>query len=111
MPRDYYDILGLDRRASDTEIKKAFRNLARQYHPDVNKSPDAEAKFKELNEAYQILSDPNRRRAYDQFGHAGVNMGAGNAAYGDPFTIFEDLMQGFGFTNRRGSRGKRARQG
>lgn len=112
MPRDYYEVLGVDRRASDSEIKKAFRSLARQYHPDVNKSPEAEAQFKEINEAYQVLSDPPKRRAYDQFGHAGVNMNGGaGAAYGDPFTIFEDLMQGFGFTSRRGSRGKRARQG
>lgn len=113
MPRDYYEILGVERKAGDNDIKKAFRNLARQYHPDVNKSPDAETKFKEINEAYQILSDPQKRRAYDQFGHAGVNMGGGaGAAYGDPFTIFEDLMQGFGFSsNRRGTRGKRARQG
>ncbi|KAB2854888.1 MAG: DnaJ domain-containing protein, partial [Anaerolineae bacterium] len=73
MPRDYYEILGITRSASTDDLKKAFRNLARQYHPDVNKSPDAEEKFKEINEAYQVLSDPDKRAAYDRFGHAGVN--------------------------------------
>jgi DnaJ-class molecular chaperone len=74
--RDYYEILGVSRNASDEEIKKAHRRLARQYHPDVNKSnKQAEEKFKEAQEAYDVLSDPAKRRNYDQFGHAGVSGG------------------------------------
>ena len=66
--RDYYEVLGVGRHASQDEIKRAYRRLARQYHPDINKSPDAEAKFKEINEAYQVLSDPEKRAMYDRFG-------------------------------------------
>ena len=77
--RDYYDILGISRKASQEEIKKAYRQLARKYHPDVSKEADAAAKFKEVQEAYDVLSDPQKRTAYDQFGHAGVGMGAGAA--------------------------------
>ncbi len=62
--RDFYQVLGLSKSASDDDLKNAYRRLARQYHPDVNKSPDAEARFKEINEAYQVLSDPQKREAY-----------------------------------------------
>ena len=76
--RDYYDILGVSKTASPDEIKKAHRKLVRQYHPDVNKdNKSAEEKFKEVQEAYDVLSDPGKRRNYDQFGHSGV--GAGGA--------------------------------
>ena len=77
--RDYYDVLGVSRNASDEDIKKAFRKLALKYHPDKNKSSGANDKFKEINEAYQVLGDPNQKAAYDQFGHAGVKgaQGAG----------------------------------
>ena len=94
--RDYYEVLGVGRNASADEIKKAYRNLARKYHPDVNKEPDAEAKFKEVKEAYDVLSDDQRRARYDQFGHedptAGFG-GAGGAAdfaggFGDIFDMF-----------------------
>ena len=71
--RDYYEVLGVSKNASDDEIKKAFRKLAMQYHPDVNKSPDAEAKFKEINQAYSVLIDKDKRSLYDQFGHGAVD--------------------------------------
>jgi len=80
MPRDYYEVLGVQRTASKDEIKQAFRQLARQHHPDVSNAPDAEDKFKEINEAYQVLSDDNRRAAYDRFGHAGVTNGGSPGA-------------------------------
>ena len=70
--RDYYEVLGIPRSASQDDIKNAFRSLAREYHPDVNKSPDAEERFKEINEAYGVLSDPEKRAAYDRFGFQGV---------------------------------------
>ena len=66
--RDYYDILGVPRGAADDDIKRAFRKLAQQWHPDVNTSTEADVRFKEINEAYQVLSDPQRRQAYDMFG-------------------------------------------
>ena len=66
--RDYYEVLGLPRDATDTEIKSAFRKLAFQYHPDHNKNPEAESQFKEINEAYQILSSPDKRSYYDRYG-------------------------------------------
>ncbi len=93
--RDYYEVLGIARNASDDDIKKAFRRLARQYHPDVNKDKDAEARFKEINEAYEVLSDPQKRQMYDQFGHAGPGLGAG-AGFGDfGFGGFGDIFQTF----------------
>ncbi|HNW32974.1 MAG TPA: DnaJ domain-containing protein, partial [Candidatus Dojkabacteria bacterium] len=70
--RDYYEILGVDKKAAASEIKKAYRTLVKKYHPDVNKNSDAEEKFKEIQEAYEILSDESKRSAYDQYGHAGT---------------------------------------
>jgi molecular chaperone DnaJ len=105
--RDYYEVLGVPKNASNDDLKGAFRKLARQYHPDVNKEADAEERFKELNEAYAILSDADRRAAYDRFGHAGVK-GAGGAQdftvdFSDFADIFGDLFGfgGFGRTSRR----------
>ena len=77
--KDYYEVLGVKKDASDEEIKRAFRKLAKQYHPDVNKEPGADEKFKEIGEAYSVLSDPNKRSQYDQFGHAAFQNGAGGA--------------------------------
>src|SRR5215210_6846720 len=90
--RNYYEILGVERTATDDENKRAFRKLAQVWHPDVNTEPDANERFKEINEAYQVLADPQRRQAYDMFGRAGVGgTGAGGEGYG-PFGGF----QGFG---------------
>lgn len=93
--RDYYEILGVGRSASAEEIKNAFRNSARKYHPDINKDPDAEDKFKEINEAYQVLSDPDKRAAYDRYGRAGVSGGGFDYQSVDFSDIFGDLF-GFG---------------
>ncbi len=76
--RDYYDVLGVSRNASEDDIKKAYRGgLARELHPDVNQAPDAEEKFKEINEAYAVLGDAERRTQYDQFGHAAFDQAGG----------------------------------
>ncbi|MEW6031231.1 MAG: molecular chaperone DnaJ [Chloroflexota bacterium] len=103
--RDYYDILGVGRNASDDEIKAAFRKLARQYHPDVNMEPDAEEKFKEINEAYGVLSDAEKRARYDRFGKEGLgNMGGFHDYTADFGDLFEELFGSFGFSTGRRSR-------
>jgi len=106
--RDYYEVLGVGRSASDDEIKSAFRKLARQYHPDVNKEPDAEEKFKEINEAYGVLSDKDKRARYDRFGKEGLgNMGGGFHDYtADMGDIFEELFNQFGFGGGGGRRSR-----
>ena len=71
--RDYYEVLGIEKSADQDTIKKAYRTLAKKYHPDINKSPDAVDKFKEVQEAYEILSDENKKSLYDRYGHAGVD--------------------------------------
>jgi molecular chaperone DnaJ len=94
--RDYYEILGVNRSSNDAEIKRAYHRLARQYHPDLNKSPDAEERFKEINEAYEVLGDRRKRAEYDRWGRVGAGGGFatdfGGFGFGD---IFEDLF-GFG---------------
>src|ERR1044071_3325072 len=105
--RDYYEILGVGRNANNDEINAAFRKLARQYHPDVNKEDGAEEKFKEINEAYGVLSDSEKRTRYDRFGKEGLgNMGGGFHDYTVDFSdIFEELFGGFGgFSGGRRSR-------
>jgi molecular chaperone DnaJ len=95
MPRDYYDVLGLDRSADEATVKKAFRRLARELHPDVNAhDPDAEEKFKEAAEAYEVLSDPERRQLYDSYGHDGLKSGGYAPNFGD-FGSISDLFSAF----------------
>lgn len=122
MKKDCYEILGVSKTATDEEIKRAFRKLAKQYHPDLNKEPGAEEKFKEIGEAYAILSDPQKRRQYDQFGHAAFQNGGGASGGFSGFDmgdinlddILSDLFGGgfSGFSGfNRGSRGNRATRG
>jgi molecular chaperone DnaJ len=101
--RDYYEILGVPRDADPETIRGAYRTLAKRYHPDVNKEPGAEERFKEINEAYGVLSDDERRSAYDRFGHAGLSgmpfgTGAGFEDLGD---LFEEFFRGFGMGGGR----------
>ena len=91
-PTDYYEILGVAKGDSEEDIRKAFRRKAMEYHPDRNKNPGAEEKFKDINEAYQVLSDSKKRSQYDRFGHAGVT---GNGGFDQPFDGF-DVFGGFG---------------
>lgn len=125
--RDYYDVLGVSKTASAAELKSAYRKLALEWHPDRNKSTDAETKFKEINEAYQVLSDPKKKQTYDQFGHTPFAGGAGSTNWGgqqgpftyystgggqnpfgdfggfnDPFEIFEQFFGGASPFGRRG---------
>lgn len=100
--RDLYDVLGVSRDASDSEIKKAYRKLSKKYHPDLNKEKDAEEKFKEVSEAYEVLSDPQKRAAYDQYGHAAndPNFGAGGfgggfSGFGGADFDFDDIFSSF----------------
>ena len=115
--RDYYDVLGVQKNASDTEIKKAFRTLAKENHPDSNQGDaGAETRFKEISEAYENLKDPQTRAAYDQFGHAGTQAGGMGGGMGGGFSgnfsdIFEDLFGDFGGRSSQGSRQQRQSRG
>ena len=104
--RDYYTILGVERSASDGEIKRAYRKLAQQWHPDVNQDAAAAERFKEINEAYQVLSDPQRRQTYDMFGRAGLGADVG-AGFGTGFGGFGDIFDAFfGGATSTGRRGR-----
>lgn len=113
--QDYYETLGVPKSASQDEIKSAFRKLARQYHPDVSSAEDAEERFKEINEAYAVLSDAEKRAAYDRYGHAGLNGFGGAPDFSN--MDFEDIINNmFGFDmgfdfggRRRGGRNRPAR--
>lgn len=122
--QNYYDVLGVSKDATDAEIKSAFRKLAKKYHPDINKEPGAEQKFKEIGEAYSVLSDPDKRKQYDQFGHEAYTQGASQGGFGGGFGgfsaddidlsgIFDDLFGGsfFGGSSRRGSSRNRPTKG
>ena len=124
--KDYYEILGISKDASEADIKKAYRALTKKYHPDINHEPGAEEKFKEINEAYEILSDPTKKAQYDQFGSAGPNAGAGgfsgfgNFGEGTQFTSsggfddFEDILNSFfggGGASSQRSGGSRKQKG
>ena len=113
--RDYYEVLGLQKGCSDDDIKKAYRRLAKQYHPDLNPGDkQAETKFKEVGEAYEILSDPDKRARYDQYGHAGVDPSYGGGGYGaggmdfDFGDIFDNIFGGFGGFGGGGARNPNA---
>ncbi len=102
MPRDYYQILGVTRTCTHQEVRSAYRRLARRYHPDVCKEPDAETRFKEISEAYTVLSDAAKRDQYDRFGRDGMNGSAANAGFGDFFDLFNQVFGG-GFATGPGA--------
>src|SRR5260370_3706705 len=107
--RDYYEVLGVNHSATEQDLKKSYRRLAHQYHPDKNQSdPEAEEKFKEAAEAYAVLSNSEQRQRYDRFGHAGISSSAASAAWGAPgFGGFEDILGDlFGFGDVFGAGGR-----
>ncbi len=110
--QDLYSVLGVERGATDAEIKRAFRKLAQQWHPDVNQDPAAHVRFKEINEAYQVLSDPQRRQTYDMFGRAGLGQDAGEGGFGGAgFGGFADIFDAFFGGAQTGARRGRPQAG
>ncbi|KAE8709613.1 Chaperone protein DnaJ [Hibiscus syriacus] len=107
---DYYTVLGVSRNASKSEIKSAYRKLARSYHPDVNKDPGSETKFKEISNAYEVLSDDEKRSLYDKYGEAGLKGGGmGMGDFSNPFDLFESLFEGMGGMGGMGMGGQSSR--
>ncbi|GLT56725.1 hypothetical protein SLA2020_297460 [Shorea laevis] len=107
---DYYAVLGVSKNASKSEIKSAYRKLARSYHPDVNKEPGAEQKFKEISNAYEVLSDDEKRSLYDRYGEAGLKgAGMGMGDFSNPFDLFESLFEGMGGMGGMGMGGRSSR--
>ncbi|MFM7425780.1 MAG: molecular chaperone DnaJ [Elainella sp.] len=115
MAGDYYELLGVSSSADKEEIKRAYRRLARKYHPDVNKEPGAEERFKEINRAYEVLSDPEMKARYDRFGEAGVGSAAGGPGFQDFGDMggFADIFESFfsGFSTGMGGQPGRRRAG
>lgn len=113
MAKDYYNILGVDRGATDDQIKKAYRKLAMKWHPDKNSEPEAESKFKEISEAYEVLSDPSKKSNYDNYGTADGNPfgGFGNGGFGGHGFNMEDLFSQFGDIFGGGRRSQKRRKG
>ena len=113
MARDYYEILGVERNTDKEEIKRAYRRLARKYHPDVNKETGADERFKEINRAYEVLSEPETRARYDRFGEAGVSSGGGGAPDMGDMGGFADIFESFfsGFSNTGQQQQARRRSG
>ena len=118
--RDYYEVLGVDKNATEAEIKSAFRKLAKKYHPDVSKEENAAEKFKEAQEAYAVLSDANKRKQYDQFGHNAFSNNQGGFSgfegfdfgnMSDMSDIFEDILGGMGFSSGSRKKSNRATRG
>lgn len=115
--KDYYEVLGVSKTATEAEIKSAFRRLAKKYHPDVSKEENAAEKFKEAQEAYAILSDANKRKQYDQFGHSAFTNASGGFSgfdgfdFGNMSDIFEDILGGFGFSSGGRRSANRATRG
>ena len=111
---DFYQLLGVSRNADADTLKRAYRKLARQYHPDINKDPGAEEKFKEIGRAYEVLADPGTRARYDQFGEAGLGGAAGMPDMGDMggfADLFETFFNGFGGQGSPGSSARTQRRG
>lgn len=108
--RDYYEVLGVSKTATDEELKSSYRRLAKKYHPDVNKEPDAEEKFKEVTEAYNVLTDKQKRAAYDRFGHAGMSGAGANPFEGfSGMGGFSDIFEQF-FGGMNGAAGQQQRR-
>src|SRR5256714_11923735 len=106
--RDYYELLGISRGADEGDIKKAFRRLARELHPDVSSAPDAEERFREVVEAYEVLSKPETRELYDRYGHAGLRSGGFQPGHFD-FGSLSDLFAAFFGEDVLGARASRSR--
>ena len=109
--RDYYELLGVSRNASESEIKKAFRSLARELHPDVSDAPDAEERFREVVEAYEVLSKSETRQLYDRYGHAGLRSGGftpGSVDFGSLSDLFAAFFGDDLFGGARSGRGRGA---